>query len=64
MDVNEQIAIDHGLKSDEYKKICQLLKRTPNITELGIFPLCGMNIVHISRHDFTLKNYQPKESPL
>ena len=29
MEVNEQIAIDHGLKSDEYKKICQLLKRTP-----------------------------------
>ena len=37
MIVNEQIAIDHGLKSEEYKKICKLLKRTPNITELGIF---------------------------
>ncbi|MDC2985427.1 phosphoribosylformylglycinamidine synthase subunit PurL [Candidatus Pelagibacter sp.] len=37
MIVNEQIAIEHGLKSEEYKKICQLLKRTPNITELGIF---------------------------
>ncbi|WP_440922417.1 phosphoribosylformylglycinamidine synthase subunit PurL [Candidatus Pelagibacter sp.] len=37
MEVNEQIAIEHGLKSEEYKKICQLLKRTPNITELGIF---------------------------
>ncbi len=37
MEVNEQIAIDHGLKSDEYKKICKLLKRIPNITELGIF---------------------------
>ncbi len=37
MEVNEQIAIDHGLKSEEYKKICKLLKRTPNITELGIF---------------------------
>ena len=36
-EVNEQIAIDHGLKKDEYKKICDLLKRTPNITELGIF---------------------------
>ena len=35
--VNEKIAIEHGLKSDEYKKIYQLLKRTPNITELGIF---------------------------
>ena len=36
-EVNEQIAIDHGLKKDEYKKICDLLKRTPNITELGVF---------------------------
>ena len=35
--VNEKIAIEHGLKSDEYKKICKLLKREPNITELGIF---------------------------
>ncbi len=35
--VNEKIAIEHGLKSDEYKKICKLLKRVPNITELGIF---------------------------
>ncbi len=34
---NEKIAVEHGLKADEYKKICSLLKRTPNITELGIF---------------------------
>ena len=37
MEVNEKIAIEHGLKKDEYKKICDLLKRVPNITELGIF---------------------------
>ena len=37
MIVNEKVAIDHGLKKDEYKKICDLLKRVPNITELGIF---------------------------
>ncbi len=35
--VNEKVAIEHGLKSDEYKKICDLLKRIPNITELGLF---------------------------
>ena len=35
--VNEKVAIEHGLRKDEYKKICDLLKRTPNITELGIF---------------------------
>ncbi|WP_440925179.1 phosphoribosylformylglycinamidine synthase subunit PurL [Candidatus Pelagibacter sp.] len=37
MIVNEQVAIDHGLKKDEYAKICEQLKRAPNITELGIF---------------------------
>jgi len=37
MNVNEQIAVDHGLKKGEYKKICNLLNRVPNITELGIF---------------------------
>ena len=35
--VNQQIAIDHGLKKDEFQKICDLMKRTPNLTELGIF---------------------------
>ncbi len=35
--VNEKIAIDHGLKKKEFEKICNLLKRTPNITELGLF---------------------------
>ena len=37
MIINEKVAIDHGLKKDEYAKICELLNRTPNITELGIF---------------------------
>ena len=35
--VNEKVAVEHGLKADEYKKICEFLKRTPNLTELGIF---------------------------
>ncbi len=35
--VTEPVAIDHGLKKDEFSKICKLLKRTPNITELAIF---------------------------
>ena len=37
IEVTEKIAIEHGLKKDEYKKICELLKRNPNMTELGIF---------------------------
>ena len=35
--VNEKIAVDHGLKKTEFKEICNLLKRVPNITELGLF---------------------------
>ena len=50
--VNEKVAIEHGLKADEYKKICDLLKRTPNLTELGIFQQCGMNIALINHLDF------------
>ena len=37
MVVTETIAIEHGLKKDEFDKICKLLKRVPNITELAIF---------------------------
>ena len=37
MKVNEKIAIEHGLKKEEFNKILELLKRVPNITELGIF---------------------------
>ena len=37
MEVNENIAIEHGLKKEEFDKICNLLKRKPNLTELGIF---------------------------
>ncbi len=37
MKVTEAIAINHGLKKEEFSKICELLKRTPNITELAIF---------------------------
>ena len=37
MEINSQIAIEHGLKKEEFEKICSLLKRKPNLTELGIF---------------------------
>ena len=37
MIINQKIAVDHGLKKDEFEKICDLLQRIPNITELGIF---------------------------
>ena len=36
-EVKEIIAIEHGLSKDEFYQICDLLKRTPNMIELGIF---------------------------
>tara|TARA_Y100000591_G_scaffold18490_1_gene13820 strand:- start:1869 stop:4061 length:2193 start_codon:yes stop_codon:yes gene_type:complete len=37
MRVTEALAIDHGLNKEEFSKICELLERTPNVTELAIF---------------------------
>ncbi len=35
--VDLQLALEHGLTEEEYGKICEVLGRTPNYTELGIF---------------------------
>jgi phosphoribosylformylglycinamidine synthase subunit PurL len=56
MIVNEQLAIDHGLKKNEYKKICDLLKRVPNITELGIFSAMWNEHCSYKSSRFHLKN--------
>ena len=61
MEVNEKIAIDHGLKKDEFKKICDLLKESQILLNLEYFQQCGMNIALINHRDFILKNYLPKE---
>ena len=37
MKITNEIIEKHGLKLDEYKTIQKLLKRNPNILELGIF---------------------------
>ena len=37
MKITNKIILNHGLDKNEYKKICELLKRTPNLLELGIF---------------------------
>ena len=47
IEVNEKIAIEHGLKKDEYMKLCKLLNRTPNLTELGIFSAMWLSLIHI-----------------
>ena len=37
MEITPEIIEKHGLTKKEYSKICSLLKRYPNFTELGIF---------------------------
>ena len=60
MIVNEQIANNHGLKKNEYKKICELLKRVPNITELGIFSAMWNEHCSYKSSRFHLKNLPTK----
>jgi len=31
------LALEHGINEEEFEKICRILDRTPNFTELGIF---------------------------
>ena len=37
MEITSSIVDKHGLTKAEFKKICELLKRKPNLVELGIF---------------------------
>jgi phosphoribosylformylglycinamidine synthase subunit PurL len=36
-EITPKLIADHGLKSDEYRKIIELIGRQPTLTELGIF---------------------------
>ena len=36
-EITSQLVKDHGLTSDEYHRILDLIGRPPNFTELGIF---------------------------
>ena len=58
--VNEKTAVEHGLKKDEYKKICDLLKRIPNITELGIFSAMWNEHCSYKSSRYHLKNLPTK----
>lgn len=37
VEITEELIAQHGLLSEEYQQILQILGRTPNLTELGIF---------------------------
>ncbi|MDX1574946.1 MAG: phosphoribosylformylglycinamidine synthase II, partial [Kiloniellales bacterium] len=36
-EVTQEIAAEHGLSADEYARAVEILGRTPNLLELGIF---------------------------
>lgn len=44
----EKLYQDMGLSDAEYNKVCEILGREPNFTEVGIFSLCGVSTVLIS----------------
>jgi phosphoribosylformylglycinamidine synthase len=35
--ITAEIVASHGLSSEEYRRVCEVLGRAPNLTELGIF---------------------------
>ena len=37
VEVTDKVVKEHGLKPDEYQRICDILGRKPNITELGLY---------------------------
>ena len=51
MEITNTIIEKHGLKVEEYESIKKLLKRNPNLLELGIFLQCGMSIALINLQD-------------
>ena len=62
MKVDEQIAIDHGLTKEEFKKINDLLKRKPNLTELAIFSAMWNEHCSYKSSRMHLKNLHTKGS--
>ena len=52
MKITRSIIEKHGLQIDEYNSIKKILKREPNLLELGIFPQCGMSIAHINPQEY------------
>tara|TARA_Y100000816_G_scaffold286494_1_gene267711 strand:+ start:100 stop:2292 length:2193 start_codon:yes stop_codon:yes gene_type:complete len=62
MEVNEEIAVEHGLSVDEFNKIKKLLKRKPNLTELAIFSAMWNEHCSYKSSKIHLKNLHTKGS--
>jgi len=61
-EVTLQLAKDHGLTEDEYRRILDLIGRTPNFTELGIFSVMWSEHCSYKSSRPFLKNL-PTEGP-
>ena len=64
MEITDLIIEKHGLKLNEFKNIKQLLKREPNLLELGIFSAMWNEHCSYKSSRLHLKNFQQKESKL
>ena len=60
MKITQEIISKHGLKEDEYQKIRGLLKREPNLLELGIFSAMWNEHCSYKSSKFHLKNLPTK----
>jgi phosphoribosylformylglycinamidine synthase subunit PurL len=62
LEITPQVIKEHGLKPDEYDRICNILGRKPNITELGLYSVmwsehCGY------KHSRALLKTLPTKGP-
>ena len=44
LEITPEIVKEHGLTVEEFRRILDLIGRTPNMTELGIFSVMGASI--------------------
>ncbi|HEY2665043.1 MAG TPA: phosphoribosylformylglycinamidine synthase subunit PurL [Candidatus Binataceae bacterium] len=57
--VNEALARDHGVSADEYRRILEILGRTPTFTELGVFSVAWSEHCSYKSSRRHLKMLQP-----
>ena len=62
MQITNQIIEQHGLKKEEYKNIKKLIKKDPNLLELGIFSAMWNEHCSYKSSRIHLKNFLPKEN--
>ena len=63
MEITNKIIEKHGLKIEEYKNIQKLLKRNPNLLELGIFSAMWNEHCSTNHREYILKTtYKRKTS--